>query len=171
MGLHDPEANEIEKRFPPHYCRHWFTTLRRSRMQREFSQELRGDTRSDTIDIYDHIDRKSCDNPISRIYLPWDFEGECVSVGNFFDYPVERCPNLKRICVSNADLIHKYGTNAAISPIFATKSTAETLAIDGYQNEKGIFVVPWEDSDVSQPQPSTRRQLPSCPPKYPVRNL
>lgn len=59
VGLHDPNATEIEKRFTPHCCRHWFTThLRRSGMKREFIQELRGDTRSDTIDIYDHIDRK-----------------------------------------------------------------------------------------------------------------
>jgi len=59
VDLHDPEADDLQKRFPPHCCRHWFTThLRRSGMQREFIQELRGDTRGDAIDIYDHIDER-----------------------------------------------------------------------------------------------------------------
>lgn len=59
VGLHDPESNDLQERFTPHCCRHWFTThLRRSGMPREFIQELRGDTRGDAIDIYDHIDRK-----------------------------------------------------------------------------------------------------------------
>jgi len=58
VELHDPDSNDLQDRFTPHCCRHWFTThLRRSGMQREFIQELRGDTRSDSIDIYDHIDR------------------------------------------------------------------------------------------------------------------
>lgn len=59
VGLHDPESSDPQKRFTPHCHRHWFTThLRRSGMKREFIQELRGDTRGDAIDIYDHIDRK-----------------------------------------------------------------------------------------------------------------
>jgi integrase/recombinase XerD len=59
VGLHDPEADDLQQRFTPHCCRHWFTThLRRSGMQREFIKELRGDTRGDAIDIYDHIDRE-----------------------------------------------------------------------------------------------------------------
>jgi len=58
VGLHDPDADDLQQRFTPHCCRHWFTThLRRSGMQREFIKELRGDTRGDAIDIYDHIDR------------------------------------------------------------------------------------------------------------------
>ena len=58
VGLHDSDSNNLQDRFTPHCCRHWFTThLRRSGMSREFIQELRGDTRGDAIDIYDHIDR------------------------------------------------------------------------------------------------------------------
>jgi integrase/recombinase XerD len=59
VDLHDPDADDLKQRFTPHCCRHWFTThLRRSGIQREFIQELRGDTRRDAIDIYDHIDEQ-----------------------------------------------------------------------------------------------------------------
>lgn len=59
VGLHDPDSSDLQDRFTPHCCRHWFTThLRRSGMKREFIQELRGDTRGDAIDIYDHIDEE-----------------------------------------------------------------------------------------------------------------
>lgn len=59
VGLHDPDSKDLQDRFTPHCCRHWFTThLRRSGMPREFIQELRGDSRGDAIDIYDHIDRQ-----------------------------------------------------------------------------------------------------------------
>lgn len=55
VGIHNPKGHLHEK-FTPHCCRHWFTThLRRSGMSREFIQELRGDSRDGTIDIYDHI--------------------------------------------------------------------------------------------------------------------
>lgn len=58
VGLHDPDSDDPQDRFTPHCCRHWFTThLRKSGMKREFIKELRGDTRGDAIDIYDHIDR------------------------------------------------------------------------------------------------------------------
>jgi integrase/recombinase XerD len=58
-GLHDPSAGKIEDRFSPHCCRHWFTThLIRSGMPRDFVKELRGDSRHDAIDIYNHIDKK-----------------------------------------------------------------------------------------------------------------
>jgi integrase/recombinase XerD len=57
VDLHEPDSTDPKERFTPHCCRHWFTThLRRSGMQREFIQVLRGDTRRDAIDIYDHID-------------------------------------------------------------------------------------------------------------------
>lgn len=66
VGLHDPSSKSLEKRFTPHCCRHWFTThLRRAGMPREFIQELRGDSRRDAIDIYDHIDR----DELRRSYL------------------------------------------------------------------------------------------------------
>jgi integrase/recombinase XerD len=59
VGLHHPESERMEDRFSPHCCRHWFTThLRRAGMRREFIQELRGDSRREAIDIYDHIDLK-----------------------------------------------------------------------------------------------------------------
>jgi integrase/recombinase XerD len=59
MGLHNPESERMEDRFSPHCIRHWFIThLRRAGMRREFIQELRGDSRKEAIDIYDHIDLK-----------------------------------------------------------------------------------------------------------------
>jgi len=59
VGLHKPESKRIEEHFSPHCMRHWFTThLRRAGMRREFIQELRGDSRREAIDIYDHIDLK-----------------------------------------------------------------------------------------------------------------
>jgi len=66
VGLHDPDSTDPGDRFTPHCHRHWFTThLRRSGMKREFIQELRGDTRGDAIDIYDHIDKTE----LRRAYL------------------------------------------------------------------------------------------------------
>lgn len=59
VGLHSPASEQMEEHFSPHCCRHWFTTyLRRAGMRREFIQELRGDSRREAIDIYDHIDLK-----------------------------------------------------------------------------------------------------------------
>jgi len=58
MGLHNPGAG-LEDRFTPHCCRHWFVThLLRAGMSRDFVKELRGDTRGEAIDIYNHIDKK-----------------------------------------------------------------------------------------------------------------
>lgn len=59
VRLHNPASERMEDHFSPHCCRHWFTThLRRAGMRREFIQELRGDSRREAIDIYDHIDLK-----------------------------------------------------------------------------------------------------------------
>jgi integrase/recombinase XerD len=59
IGLHNPHTSRLEDRFTPHCCRHWFTThLIRAGMPRDFVKELRGDTRSEAIDIYNHIDKK-----------------------------------------------------------------------------------------------------------------
>jgi integrase/recombinase XerD len=59
LGFHDPKSKDLRKKFTPHCCRHWFTThLRRAGMPREHIKELRGDSRSETMDIYYHIDRK-----------------------------------------------------------------------------------------------------------------
>ena len=57
LGFHDFDSDRLEDSFSPHCFRHWFTThLRRSGLSREFIQELRGDSRKEAIDIYDHID-------------------------------------------------------------------------------------------------------------------
>jgi len=66
VGLHNPKSKKMEDHFTPHCCRHWFTThLRRNGMRREFIQELRGDSRNEAVDIYDHIDKKE----LKRAYL------------------------------------------------------------------------------------------------------
>ena len=58
VGLHKSGAR-LEDRFTPHCCRHWFVThLLRAGMSRDFVKELRGDTRGEAIDIYNHIDKK-----------------------------------------------------------------------------------------------------------------
>ena len=57
LGLHDATSERLEDHFSPHCFRHWFTThLRRNGMSREFIKELRGDSRGEAIDVYDHID-------------------------------------------------------------------------------------------------------------------
>ena len=57
LGFHDLSSDRLEDHFSPHCFRHWFTThLRRNGMSREFIKELRGDSRGEAIDIYDHID-------------------------------------------------------------------------------------------------------------------
>jgi len=59
IGLHKPESKKLEERFSPHYFRHWFTTwLLRNGMPRDYVKELRGDSRRDAIDIYNHIDHE-----------------------------------------------------------------------------------------------------------------
>jgi integrase/recombinase XerD len=59
IGLHDPSSGKLEDKFTPHCCRHWFVThLLRAGMPRDFVKELRGDTRGEAIDIYNHIDKK-----------------------------------------------------------------------------------------------------------------
>lgn len=57
LGFHDSESSRLEDHFSPHCFRHWFTTnLRRNGLNREFIKELRGDSRREAVDIYDHID-------------------------------------------------------------------------------------------------------------------
>lgn len=66
VGIHDPRSKDLNKRFTPHCCRHWFTThLIRSGMSREMVKELRGDVRKEAVDLYHHIDRKE----LRRAYL------------------------------------------------------------------------------------------------------
>ena len=57
LGFHDVSSDRLEDHFSPHCFRHWFTThLRRNGLSREFIKELRGDSRGEAIDVYDHID-------------------------------------------------------------------------------------------------------------------
>jgi integrase/recombinase XerD len=59
VGLHDPSSGRLEDHFSPHCCRHWYCThLFRAGMRREFIKELRGDSRKDAFDLYNHIDLK-----------------------------------------------------------------------------------------------------------------
>lgn len=59
VGLHNPLSHKIQDRFTTHCTRHWFSTwLLRNNMKREYVKELRGDARTEAIDIYHHIDRK-----------------------------------------------------------------------------------------------------------------
>lgn len=68
LGFHDPESRRLEDHFGPHCYRHWFTTwLLRNGMPREYVKELRGDRRSEAIDIYHHIDREE----LRRSYLAY----------------------------------------------------------------------------------------------------
>ncbi len=58
-GLHDPASERLEDHFGPHCCRHWFCThLFRAGMRREYIKELRGDSRKEAFDLYNHIDLK-----------------------------------------------------------------------------------------------------------------
>jgi integrase/recombinase XerD len=59
VGLHNPESKMLEDHFGPHCCRHWFCThLFRNGMRREYIKELRGDSRKEAFDLYNHIDMK-----------------------------------------------------------------------------------------------------------------
>jgi len=59
VGLHDPNSEKLEDHFGPHCCRHWFCThIFRSGMRREYIKELRGDSRKEAFDLYNHIDLK-----------------------------------------------------------------------------------------------------------------
>jgi integrase/recombinase XerD len=59
VGLHHPESERLEDHFGPHCCRHWFCThLFRAGMRREYIKELRGDSRKEAFDLYNHIDMK-----------------------------------------------------------------------------------------------------------------
>ena len=74
LGFHDRHSVRLEDHYSPHCFRHWFTThLRRNGLSREFIKELRGDTRGEAIDVYDHIDhdelRKSYLASIPRLGL------------------------------------------------------------------------------------------------------
>ena len=57
IRLHDPKSKRVEDHFTPHCCRHWFTTmLARAGIDKDLLKELRGDARSESMDVYRHID-------------------------------------------------------------------------------------------------------------------
>lgn len=65
-GLHNPRSDKLIDHFSPHNLRHCYTTyLIRDGVPKSFVQELRGDKRSDVIDIYHHIDEKE----LKKAYL------------------------------------------------------------------------------------------------------
>lgn len=69
LGFHNPQGNLNEK-FTPHCFRHFFTTwLRRAGCPRSIIQELRGDSRKEAIDIYDHITQTELKESYLR-YIP-----------------------------------------------------------------------------------------------------
>jgi integrase/recombinase XerD len=64
-GLHDPDG-QLEARFGPHCCRHWFTTeLFRAGMQERYIAWLRGDAPRGSMGTYIHIDPED----VRRAYL------------------------------------------------------------------------------------------------------
>ncbi len=66
LGYYDTNSDRLEDHFSCHNFRHWFTThLLRNGMPREYVKELRGDNRSEAIDIYHHIDEKD----LKKAYL------------------------------------------------------------------------------------------------------
>ena len=59
LGYHNPDSNRLKDKFTVHNLRHVFTDfLRQAGMPREYIQELRGDSKNETIDIYTHISKR-----------------------------------------------------------------------------------------------------------------
>ena len=59
-GIHNENAEDISEHFSPHNLRHCFTTyLLEGGMPREYVQELRGDARTDAVDLYNHIPKEN----------------------------------------------------------------------------------------------------------------
>ena len=58
MGLHNPQVERLDDRFATLLQTLVHHALKRAGMRCEFIQELRGDSRKEAIDIYDHIDLK-----------------------------------------------------------------------------------------------------------------
>jgi integrase/recombinase XerD len=66
LGFHNPASPKIEEHFGPHCFRHFFTTwLLRNGLSRDYVKQLRGDTRGETIDIYNHLDMQD----VRKMYL------------------------------------------------------------------------------------------------------
>lgn len=66
LGFHNPHSPRLEDHFGPHCFRHFFTShMLRNGMPREYVKELRGDSRREAVDIYNHIDKED----LRRSYL------------------------------------------------------------------------------------------------------
>ncbi len=75
VGLHDPRSERLEDHFGPHCCRHWYCThLFRAGMRREYIKELRGDSRKEAFDLYNHIDLKEMKEAYLACIPHWGFE-------------------------------------------------------------------------------------------------
>ena len=73
LGFHK-DGGRLDEKFTCHCTRHWFTThLRRAGMTREYIKHLRGDSLTETMDIYNHIDfeelRESYDRCIPKLLV------------------------------------------------------------------------------------------------------
>jgi len=70
VGLHDPSSDRLQDRLTAHCFRHFFTTnLLERGMRRDHVVYLRGDSRSETIDIYHHILESDVQAEYNR-YIP-----------------------------------------------------------------------------------------------------
>jgi integrase/recombinase XerD len=66
VGLHDPASQNLQHRFTPHCCRHWFSThLFRAGMEERYIAWLRGDAQKGSIGQYIHINPED----VRRAYL------------------------------------------------------------------------------------------------------
>jgi integrase len=69
FAYHNPYGY-LNKKFTPHCFWHFFTTwMRRAGCPRSIIQELRGDSRKEAIDIYDHITQTELKESYLR-YIP-----------------------------------------------------------------------------------------------------
>lgn len=65
FGIHDPKSKHLHEKFGAHCWRHWFTThLIRAGMPGYMVAELRGDSETHTMDIYNHVDHEE----LRRVY-------------------------------------------------------------------------------------------------------
>ena len=93
LGFHNPDSEKLEDHFGPHCCRHWFTTwLRRNEMPRDYIKELRGDSRKEAIDIYNHIDKQDLKKIPSMHTKSWDLILTQTHSKEFLFFMKDHCP-------------------------------------------------------------------------------
>lgn len=70
LGFHKPDGR-LDEKFGVHCFRHYFTTMMlEAGCPREYVQELRGDIRTEAIDIYHHI----LINKLKKVYFSYIFK-------------------------------------------------------------------------------------------------